>query len=201
MRGLASSRSALRYAEQVIEVLEPRAEGSRVATLDDVRNDVVVSAICADPAVVDAALVLPQVRALLEHDAAQGTEYARTLLTYLGTFGDVAMTAQRLNIHDNTARYRVRRLAEMFGIDLAAGDETLVVWRSCARSRPAGLSRAPTAGAARGACPGDKPTRRGREVATGPARRLPRVVRMLDLPAFAWLGTEGPARLVGAHPG
>ena len=38
------------------------------------------------------------------------------------------MTAQRLSIHDNTARYRVRRLAEMFGIDLAAGDETLVIW-------------------------------------------------------------------------
>jgi GAF domain-containing protein len=128
MHGLSSLPAGLRYAEQVIEVLERREDGPGVATLDDVRTDVVVSALAVGPAVLDEALLLPQVRAVLEHDAAQGTQYAKTLLTYLGTFGDVVMTAQRLSIHDNTARYRVRRLAEMFGIDLAAGDETLVIW-------------------------------------------------------------------------
>jgi len=127
-RGLSSLPAALRYAEQVIEVLERRDVGPRVATLDDVRTDVVMAALAREPAVLDEALLLPQVRAVLEHDAAQGTEYATTLLTFLGTFGDIVMTAQRLNIHDNTARYRIRRLSEMFGIDLAAGDETLVTW-------------------------------------------------------------------------
>ena len=128
MHGVASLPAGLRYAEQVIEVLERRPGGPMVATLDDVRTHVVVTALAADQAVLDDALLLPQVRAILDHDTAQGTEYAKTLLTYLGTFGDVVMTAQRLTIHVNTARYRVRRLAEMFGVDLAAGDETLVIW-------------------------------------------------------------------------
>jgi hypothetical protein len=128
MHGLSSLPAGLRYAEQVIEVLERREDGPRVATLDDVRTHVVVAALAADQALLDDALLLPQVRAILDHDAAQGTEYAKTLLTYLGTFGDVVVTAQRLTIHVNTARYRVRRLAEMFGVDLAAGDETMVIW-------------------------------------------------------------------------
>lgn len=128
VRDVADLPQALRYAEQVIDVLQRPGCDTRVATLDDVRNDVVVSALSVAPTVVDPTLLLPQVRAVLDHDAAQGTDYAETLLTYLGTFGDVVMTAKRLNIHENTARYRVRRLAEMFGIDLAAGDETLVIW-------------------------------------------------------------------------
>lgn len=126
---LAELPSSLRHAEQVLAVLERDAgHRDRVATLGDVRNEVVVAALAADPAVLDPALLLPQVRAVLDHDAAQGTAYAETLLTYLGTFGDVVATARLLNIHDNTARYRLRRLGEMFGIDLAAGDETLVTW-------------------------------------------------------------------------
>jgi hypothetical protein len=141
-RGLADLPSSLGYAEQVLDVLERRGGGGdAVATLDDVRIDVVVAALDVDPALRDAALLLPQVRAVLDHDAAQGTDYARTLLTYLGTFGDVVLTARQLNIHENTARYRVRRLGEMFGVDLAAGDETLVTWVQLraleARRRPA----------------------------------------------------------------
>ena len=40
----------------------------------------------------------------------------------------MAVTAERLNVHENTARYRVRRLGELFGLDLADDDETLVAW-------------------------------------------------------------------------
>ena len=120
---------SLRYAELVLQVLEQdRHANPAVATLDDVRNDVVIASLGEESVVVDEALVLPQVRAVLDHDAAQGTEYAQTLLTHLGTFGDVALTARQLDVHDNTARYRVRRLEEVFGIELAGGDEVLVTW-------------------------------------------------------------------------
>ena len=112
-------------SEQVAEVLDG---DQQVATLDDVRSAVVLAAVRAGRPADDEALLLPQVRSLLQHDRSQGTEYAQTLLVHLGAFGDMLATAQTLKIHENTARYRVKRLNEMFGIDLSGGDETLVTW-------------------------------------------------------------------------
>ncbi|MEU5879848.1 helix-turn-helix domain-containing protein [Spirillospora sp. NPDC047279] len=68
----------------------------------------------------------PALEELVAHDAEQGTELARSLLLYLDTFGDVGRAAQRLHVHPNTLRYRVRRAAELAGIDLDDADERLV---------------------------------------------------------------------------
>lgn len=124
--GLGQVARGRALANQVVGILE--RTDTQVATLDDVRSQVVLEALRAGRPTDDEALVLPQVRAVLEHDAAQSTDYARTLLIYLGNFGNILATAEALNVHDNTARYRVRRLTERFGIELGAGDETLVTW-------------------------------------------------------------------------
>ncbi|MFB7281492.1 PucR family transcriptional regulator [Streptomyces hydrogenans] len=60
----------------------------------------------------------PGVAALLDHDRAQGSELARSLLRYLDGFGDVAAVAKELNVHPNTLRYRVRKAAAVTGLDL-----------------------------------------------------------------------------------
>ncbi len=122
---LADGARSRRLSEQVADVL---TGDERVATLDDVRSAVVLAAVSAGRPADDEALLLPQVRTLLQHDATQGTDYAQTLLEHLGSFGDMVATARALNVHENTARYRVKRLDELFGIDLAGGDETLVTW-------------------------------------------------------------------------
>ncbi len=111
-------------SEQVADVIT--SEGA-VATLDDVRSTVVLEAVRLGRPAADEALLLPQVRALLRHDELQGTDYAQTLLVYLGCGGDMVATAAALNVHENTARYRMKRLVEMFGVDLS-GDEALVTW-------------------------------------------------------------------------
>ncbi|MFG1922969.1 PucR family transcriptional regulator [Cryptosporangium sp. NPDC048952] len=116
--GLECARRSRQLADRVLRA------GRDVALLDDVRSELVLTALPDD----DEALLLPQVRAVLDHDTTQGTDYAATLLTYLGTSGNITATAQALNVHENTARYRVRRLTERFGIELGAGDETLVTW-------------------------------------------------------------------------
>lgn len=122
---LAEIARSRQLSEQVADVLS----GSRqVATLDDVRSAVVLAAVQAGRPADDDALLLPQVHALLQHDRAQGTDYAHTLLVYVGCFGDMMATATSLNVHENTARYRVKRLGEMFGIDLSGGDDALVTW-------------------------------------------------------------------------
>src|SRR5690606_23914851 len=62
---------------------------------------------------------------LFEHDAQHSTELARSLLSYLEAFGDVRVASDRLHIHPNTLRYRVRRCGELTGIDFQEPAERL----------------------------------------------------------------------------
>ncbi|MFJ2264037.1 PucR family transcriptional regulator [Streptomyces sp. NPDC087844] len=63
---------------------------------------------------------------LATHDAEQGSELARSLLAYLDGFGDVARTAEALNVHPNTLRYRVRKAIALSGISIDDPDQRLV---------------------------------------------------------------------------
>ncbi|MGW0856433.1 PucR family transcriptional regulator, partial [Streptomyces sp. NPDC002690] len=64
------------------------------------------------------------------HDAAHGTEYARTVLAWLDAGCDMAGAAERLAVHPNTCRYRLRQAREQVGLDLDDPDERLVLWLS-----------------------------------------------------------------------
>ncbi|MFJ2634580.1 PucR family transcriptional regulator [Streptomyces sp. NPDC087422] len=129
--GLAAVAGSRPLARRVVDtLLDPRADPPHggVATLHDVRPQVVLACLRSGAPIDEDVLRLPAVRAVLRHDADQGTDYAGTLLAYLGSAGSVAATARALGVHENTARYRVRRLTEMFGVALDAGDDTLVTW-------------------------------------------------------------------------
>ncbi len=69
-------------------------------------------------------------RRVLDLDARSGSDYASTLLIYLDCGRDSARTAARLSIHQNTLRYRLRRVHDLFGIDLDDADDTLTLWLS-----------------------------------------------------------------------
>ena len=58
--------------------------------------------------------------AILAHDADHGTEYSKTLATYLDHFGEPQRAALALHIHPNTLRYRMHRLADVTPIDLTS---------------------------------------------------------------------------------
>jgi DNA-binding PucR family transcriptional regulator len=72
--------------------------------------------------------LLGPVRAIRAHDQLHGTEYAESLLTYLSSFGDAVRAAEQLNVHENTMRYRIRRIETMFDLSLDDGDEILATW-------------------------------------------------------------------------
>lgn len=57
-----------------------------------------------------------------DYDAAHGTSYGPTMRVYLGSFGDPAVVSKSLGVHTNTLRYRVRRLHELFAVDLDDAD-------------------------------------------------------------------------------
>ncbi|MDW5597408.1 helix-turn-helix domain-containing protein [Conexibacter stalactiti] len=65
----------------------------------------------------------PPLARLHEHDRVHGTDYVATLAAYLDCFGNGALASERLHVHANTLRYRMRRIAEIAAIDLDdAGD-------------------------------------------------------------------------------
>ncbi|WP_029137061.1 PucR family transcriptional regulator [Nakamurella lactea] len=100
---------------------------SMVAAVEDVQQTVALLAV-ADHLPLGDGMLLPAVQRLLDTDAGGGTPYVDTVLTYLGTMGDIARTAQRLTVHENTVRYRIRRAEELLGLDLTDPDTVLVSW-------------------------------------------------------------------------
>jgi DNA-binding PucR family transcriptional regulator len=68
------------------------------------------------------------VQRIIEHDAQHSTTYAQSLLAYLDAFGEAIPAAGRLAVHENTLRYRIRRIQELFDLDLDDPDTRLVVW-------------------------------------------------------------------------
>ncbi|WP_159941776.1 MULTISPECIES: helix-turn-helix domain-containing protein [unclassified Nocardiopsis] len=148
-RTVAAARAALglevqgavgSLVERLADLTDSRAEADRVldamgrdadrgmdwevATISDVRSRVLISETLArlreDPSLRD-----PRVSRLIEHDRAGGADLVHSLLAYLEAFGDARAAAERLHIHPNTLRYRVRRAAQVSGIDLGDPGERL----------------------------------------------------------------------------
>jgi len=113
-----------READEVLDVLGPDAAAS-VASIETMQARVVVhrlrQLVADNPELNQGKVVL-----LAEQDAAKGTAWIPTLRAYFDAFGDMAEAAARVNVHPNTFRYRLRRITELFGIDLADPDERLV---------------------------------------------------------------------------
>lgn len=110
-------------ADRVLDAMAHDLD-AEIATISDVRAQVVISELLTvlqgNERFRDARLAV-----LHEHDAEHGTGLARSLLAYLDAFGDVRAASDRLHVHPNTLRYRVRRASEITGIDLADPAERL----------------------------------------------------------------------------
>ncbi|OBB65861.1 CdaR family transcriptional regulator [Mycobacterium sp. 852014-50255_SCH5639931] len=52
------------------------------------------------------------------HDRANGTDYLATLRAWLEAQGDPAEAGERLGVHENTVRYRLRKMAEITNLPL-----------------------------------------------------------------------------------
>jgi hypothetical protein len=63
---------------------------------------------------------------LVEHDRQHGGHLLATLRAYFSAVGDVKLAAQQLGLHHNTVRYRLRRAAEVAGLDLNDPDQRLL---------------------------------------------------------------------------
>ncbi|PKV90975.1 DNA-binding PucR family transcriptional regulator [Amycolatopsis echigonensis] len=66
---------------------------------------------------------------LARHDAAHSTSYVATLRAWLETQGDLTEAAERLGVHPNTIRYRLRKMADVtpLRLDLPAKRLAMII--------------------------------------------------------------------------
>lgn len=76
----------------------------------------------------DPRLVSERVGEIRAHDLQFGTDFAELLRVYLRNWRDATRTAAALGVHPNTVRYRLGRIAAIFGVDLADPDQVLPIW-------------------------------------------------------------------------
>lgn len=110
--------------DQVLRVLAGDPQGRVIATFDDVRPQALLLEL-RDLAAERPHLLTGRVDLLFEEDADGPGIYVDTLRAYLDSFGDIPAAARSLDVHPNTFRYRIRRVAEISGIDLDDPEERL----------------------------------------------------------------------------
>jgi DNA-binding PucR family transcriptional regulator len=110
-------------ADAVVRLIRP----GQVATVEDVLPQVALldlqGHLAASPH-----LRLPAVDLLLRHDSEHATPYVESVLAYLSANADMPAAAEAVQVHPNTFRYRMRRVRELFDLDLEDPDVRLVVW-------------------------------------------------------------------------
>ncbi len=108
-------------AEQSLAVIaegEPSARAVEVVAVDDVRNAVVMRRV-RHLVGADVRCHTPHLDLLRHHDTLHHTDHVATLGAWFDAFGDVASAARSLDVHPNTLRYRLKRIVDLLGVDLA----------------------------------------------------------------------------------
>ncbi|WP_344042525.1 PucR family transcriptional regulator [Nocardioides panacihumi] len=113
--GVTESRAT---ATRVLRVLRDGHAHRRVARLPDVHTQSLLLEL-RDLAAARGEKPVGPIARLLEYDERNDSGLAETLEAWLDALGDVRAAAAALFIHPNTLRYRLRRLEEVSGLDLA----------------------------------------------------------------------------------
>ncbi|NYI77663.1 helix-turn-helix domain-containing protein [Nocardioides panzhihuensis] len=110
---LTRSRAA---ADRALRVLRAGRTGRRVAVIDQVHVDALMLELADLSA--DRDVPAGPLARLLEHDERKGSNLVETVDTWLNSFGDVTAASAAVFTHANTFRYRLRKVAEVGGVDL-----------------------------------------------------------------------------------
>ena len=69
----------------------------------------------------------PPLQRLLDYDRDHGCDLLSSLSCWLERGGDISRASEALGVHENTLRYRIRRAAEVAGLDLADPRQRLAI--------------------------------------------------------------------------
>lgn len=108
-----------------MRVLLRRAPAGGIGTLDDVRSEAslleIVDFVQARPHLTEGKL-----SRMLEAPTPRNRALIETLASLLDQFGDVPAAAAAMHIHTNTVRYRLARVGELTGLNLANPSERVI---------------------------------------------------------------------------
>jgi sugar diacid utilization regulator len=113
--------------DEILRVLTSDPAAPPVATMEQVHNRILLSRL-GEILTHDVQLRHAGIQALESYDRQRCTQYGASLLAYFEAMGDVAAAAAKLTIHRNTLRYRIRRAASLFDLDLTSPDDRLLAW-------------------------------------------------------------------------
>jgi hypothetical protein len=125
-RQLQSVPDLRAQADEVLELLGHRAPDQSHAASFGQRAPALLVARLQRHLEQEIAGYYPGLAALAGFDAEHGTDYRQTLGVYLETFGNARLAAARLGLHRTTVLYRLRRIAEVAGVNLEDPDERLL---------------------------------------------------------------------------
>lgn len=117
-------RRSQQDCDKVLRVMRSGQIEGPVAKVEDVQMEALLLRLSDALAVGEEELDGPAT-ALLAYDEKHHTSLALTLLTHFAVFGDAAAAADRLHVHPNTYRYRLRRVSTISGLDLTDQDAVL----------------------------------------------------------------------------
>ncbi|MGH3560786.1 MAG: PucR family transcriptional regulator, partial [Mycobacterium sp.] len=109
--------AARREAEECLALHEVSAPDSAPPAYDESWDEIVLQRLHA-AARSGRAPARGPVAELRRHDHQHATQYVATLRAWLDAQGDPAQAGDRLGVHENTVRYRLRRMAEVTTLDL-----------------------------------------------------------------------------------
>lgn len=114
---LQHARAAADRALRVLVHSYRDVQSRRVADDDEVQIESLLLRM-SDQLTADGVNMTGPLADLRAHDSEYGTAYVPTLAAWFDAFGDVAVAAERMHVHSNTFRYRLRKLSAIVGVDL-----------------------------------------------------------------------------------
>jgi DNA-binding PucR family transcriptional regulator len=108
--------------DRVLRVLREAGRERRLGHLDELQGEALIMEL-RDLAAARGDKPTGAVARLVDYDTKHHSFLVETLRTWLDAFGDVVAASDTLFVHQNTFRYRLRRVAEVGRIDLADPDQ------------------------------------------------------------------------------
>ncbi|WP_410604771.1 PucR family transcriptional regulator [Amycolatopsis sp. lyj-90] len=118
---MAHSRSGV---DRVLRVLRDGHPHRRLGAFSQLQGEALISEL-RDLAASRGEAPTGALAKLIRYDRKHGGNLVETLRAWLDAFGDVILAAESVYVHQNTFRYRIRRAAEVGGLDLTDPDQRL----------------------------------------------------------------------------
>jgi len=103
--------------DRILRVMRERPVDKQVVRLTDIQTDALLLEL-RDLAAARSEQPTGPLGRLMAYDGEHRAHLVDTLRAWLDAFGDVALASERLYVHPNTFRYRLRRVAEVGELDL-----------------------------------------------------------------------------------